>query len=294
MTRMPRIACLAAAALALAAAPSTQAQPATAAASGERNTFKVCQDPNNMPFSNPQGEGIENRIAELFAKDLGLPVSYYSFPQRLAFVRNTLRYKLPGEDFRCDIIMGVPSGFDQVSVTKPYYRSTYALVFPKGGALEGVKSTNDLLSLPPDTLKKLRIGVGDRSPATEWLKRHDLVDQGVPFPMLSPDPGHYPGQLIERELAEGRVDAAIVWGPIAGWFAQRVKNRDLVVVPMVSEKGVKFDFPMAMGVRYGEPQWKQQIEALIEKRRPEIQAILRDFGVPVLELESASATSSAR
>lgn len=290
MTPLPRIVRAAAATLAMAVAPSSWAQPATPSTIGsERTTFKVCQDPNNMPFSNPQGEGIENRIAELFAKDLGLPVSYYSFPQRLAFVRNTLRYKLPGEDFRCDIIMGVPSGFDQVSVTKPYYRSTYALVFPKGGALASVKSTADLLALPADTLKKLRIGVGDRSPATEWLKRHDLVDQGVPFPMLSPDPGHYPGQLIERELAEGRVDAAIVWGPIAGWFAQRVKNRDLVVVPMVSEKGVKFDFPMAMGVRYGEPLWKQQIEALIEKRRPEIQAILRDFGVPVLELESAPA-----
>jgi mxaJ protein len=261
-----------------------------------RTEFKVCQDPNNMPFSNPKGEGIENRIAELFAKDLGLPVSYFSFPQRLAFVRNTLRYKLPGEDFRCDIIMGVPSGFDQVSVTKPYYRSTYALVYPKGGALDGVKSTADLLALPAATLKKLRIGVGDRSPASEWLTRHDLVDQGVPFPMLSPDPEHYPGQLIERELAEGRVDAAIVWGPIAGWFAKRVSNRELVVVPMSSEKGVKFDFPMAMGVRYGEPQWKQQIESLIEKRRPEIQAILRDFGVPTLELESppAATSSSAR
>lgn len=266
----------------LLAAAGAAAQPAA-----QRTEFRVCQDPSNMPFSSTKAQGIENRIAELFAKDLGLPVSYYSFPQRMAFVRNTLRFKLPGEDFRCDIIMGVPAGFDQVSATKPYYRSTYALVYPKGGALDGVKSPAELLALPAATLKKLRIGVGDRSPATEWLARHDLVEQGVPFAMLSPDPEHYPGQLIERELAEGRVDAAIVWGPIAGWFARQVKGRELVVVPMVSEKGVKFDFAMAMGVRYGEPQWKQQIESLIDKRRPDIQAILREYGVPLLELESA-------
>lgn len=271
---------LAAGLLLAAACLLAQAQPAA------RTEFRVCQDPSNMPFSNTQGEGIENRIAELFAKDLGLPVRYYSFPQRMAFVRNTLRYKLPGEDFRCDIILGVPAGFDQVSATRPYYRSTYALVYAKGGALDGVASAEQLLALPRATLDKLRIGVGDRSPATEWLSRHKLVDQGVPFAMLSPDPEHYPGQLIERELAEGRVDAAIVWGPIAGYFARRVSTRPLVVVPLASEKGVKFDFAMAMGVRYGEPQWKQQIETLLDKRRPEILAILRDFGVPLLELES--------
>ena len=256
------------------------------APSAERTEFKVCQDPSNMPFSNTRGEGIENRIAELFAKDLGLPVRYYSFPQRMAFVRNTLRFKLPGEDFRCDIILGVPAGFDQVSATRPYYRSTYSLVYAKGSSLDGVASAEQLLALPREALAKLRIGVGDRSPATEWLARHGLVDQGVPFAMLSPDPEHYPGQLIERELAEGRVDAAIVWGPIAGYFAKRVTTRPLVVVPLASEKGVKFDYAMAMGVRYGEPQWKQQIETLLDKRRPEIQAILRDFGVPMLELES--------
>lgn len=87
-----------------------------------RKAFRVCQDPNNLPFSNVKGEGIENKIAEVFGKALGLPVTYYSFPQRLAFIRNTLRYKLPGQDYPCDIVMGVPAGYDQVSVTKPYYR----------------------------------------------------------------------------------------------------------------------------------------------------------------------------
>jgi hypothetical protein len=128
----------------------------------ERKALRVCQDPNNLPFSNTKGEGIENRIAEVFGKALGLPVTYYSFPQRLAFIRNTLRYKLPGEDYPCDIVMGVPVGFDQVSVTKPYYRSTYALVFARGKGLDEVKSTEDFLELEPARLSKLRIGIYDR------------------------------------------------------------------------------------------------------------------------------------
>jgi hypothetical protein len=106
-----------------------------------RKALRVCQDPNNLPFSNLKGEGYENRIAELFARDLKLPVKYYSFPQRLAFIRNTLRYKLPGEDYPCDVVMGVPAGFDQVSATKPYYRSTYALVYARGRSLDGVKTS---------------------------------------------------------------------------------------------------------------------------------------------------------
>ena len=97
-----------------------------------RTAFRPCIDPGNLPFANIKGEGFENRIAELFAQKLGLPVKNYAFPQRMNFIRNTLRYKLPGEDFRCDIVMSVPAGYDQVSATTPYYRSTYALVYPEG------------------------------------------------------------------------------------------------------------------------------------------------------------------
>lgn len=254
-----------------------------------RKAFRVCQDPNNPPFSSVRGDGFENKIAELFAKDLGLPVEYYSFPQRLAFVRNTLRYKLPGQDYPCDIIMGVPAGFDQVSVTKPYYRSTYALVYAQGRGLDGVKTIEDFLKLERTALSKLRIGLYDRSPASEWLSEHQLVDQGVPYQMLNADPNQYPGEIIEKELANGKIDAAIVWGPIAGYYAQKVTQPRLTVVPLRSERHVKFDFPMAMGVRYGEREWKQQIEALIEKRRPEITAILKDFGVPLVEDDVAGA-----
>ena len=258
-----------------------------AAQDAPRTALRVCQDPNNLPFSNLEGKGIENRIAEVFGKALGLPVTYYSFPQRLAFIRNTLRFKLPGSDYPCDIVMGVPAGYDQVSVTKPYYRSTYALVYVKGKGLDKVASTADFLALEPARLAALRIGVHDRSPASAWLDRHKLVDQGVPYAMMNADPAQYPGEIIEKDLAAGKIDVAIVWGPIAGYFAQRVKTPALAVVPLRSEPGVRFDYQMAMGVRYGEREWKQQVEALIESRRPEIQAILKEYGVPIVDASYA-------
>ncbi|HET9205680.1 MAG TPA: substrate-binding domain-containing protein [Burkholderiaceae bacterium] len=253
-----------------------------------RKELRVCQDPNNLPFSNTRGEGIENRIAEVFGKALGLPVTYYSFPQRLAFIRNTLRYKLPGQDYPCDIVMGVPVGYDQVSVTKPYYRSTYALVFPQGQGLDQVRTAADFLALDRGKLAKMRIGVYDRSPASEWLSKHGLVDSGVPYHIMNADPNQYPGEIIEKDLAGGKLDAAIVWGPIAGYFAKRVQAPKLSVVPLPSEPGVRFDFQMAMGVRYGEREWKQQVESLIDSQQAAITDILREYGVPLLENVAAT------
>ena len=278
----------AAAVLALIVAGGLAVPASAQEAPAPRKAFRVCQDPNNLPFSSVKGTGFENKIAELFAKDLNLPVEYYSFPQRLAFVRNTLRYKLPGQDYPCDIIMGVPAGFDQVSATKPYYRSTYALVFAEGKGMDGVKTVEDFLKLDRAVLDKLRIGLYDRSPASEWLNKHKLVDQGVPYQIMNADPAQYPGEIIEKDLASGKIDAAIVWGPIAGYFAKQVKEPKLTVVPLRSEPGVKFDYAMAMGVRYGERDWKQTVESLIEKRKPEITQILRDYGVPLLEEEPAA------
>ena len=248
-----------------------------------RTALRVCQDPNNLPFSSTRGDGIENRIADVFGKALGLPVSYYSFPQRLAFIRNTLRYKLPGDDYPCDIVMGVPVGFDQVSVTKPYYRSTYALVYPQGRGMDTVKTGEDFLKLDPAKLASLRIGVYDRSPASVWLSKHGLVDRGVPYQIMNADPAQYPGEIIEKDLAAGKIDVAIVWGPIAGYFAKRITAPKLVVVPLKSEPGVQFDFQMAMGVRYGERDWKQQVEGLLESRQAEIAAILAEYGVPLVD-----------
>ena len=286
-SRVPRSGAVLGAALCGCAGAFAQAAAPAASQAAEaphvRQALRVCQDPNNLPFSNTKGEGIENKIAEVFGQALGLPVTYYSFPQRLAFIRNTLRYKLPGEDYPCDIVMGVPVGYYQVSVTKPYYRSTYALVFPKGKGMDDVRSGDDFLHLDPARLHALKVGIYDRSPASDWLAKHKLTDQGVPYQIMNADPDQYPGQIIENDLAHGKIDAAIVWGPIAGYFAKRVKSPQLAVVPLKSEPGVKFDYQMAMGVRYGEREWKQQVENLIATKKPEIQAILKEYGVPVVD-----------
>jgi mxaJ protein len=245
--------------------------------------FRPCIDPSNLPFSNTQGEGFENRIADLFAQKLGLPVRSYAFPQRMNFIRNTLRYKLPGEDFRCDIVMSVPAGYDQASATTPYYRSTYMLVYPKGNGLDQIKTGADLFALPPDVRDKLTVGIFDRSPASIWLARHGMEFQAKPYAMLSPDPEQYPGEIIEKDLAQGKIDAAIVWGPIAGYYAKRVHSLELALVPLKSEPGVKFDYEIAMGVRYGEPQWKATVEKLIADNRAAIAQILQEYNVPLID-----------
>ena len=268
-----------AACAAFSAAPSS-AQQADAEAP---QVFRVCQDPNNLPFSNTKGEGFENRIAERFAGKLGWKLEYYSFPQRLGFIRNTLRFKLPGEEYRCDVVMGVPANYDQAAPTQPYYRSVYTLVVPAGRGMDGVKSVEDFLALPREQLQRLRIGVYDRSPASTWLARHDLVDQGVPYRILNADPEFYPGEIVERDLLEGKIDAAVVWGPIAGFFVKRRPDAGLRLVPLHSEPGVRLDFEIAMGVRHADREWKATLNQLITDNQPQIDAILRDFGVPLLD-----------
>jgi len=249
---------------------------------GAPTAFRPCIDPSNLPFANDRGEGFENHIADLFAQQLGLPVKNYSFPQRMNFVRNTLRYRLPEQDFRCDIVMSVPAGYDQTSTTIPYYRSTYMLVYPRGKGLDSIKTGTDLFALSPQARAKLVIGVYDRSPGSIWLAKHGLEDQAKPYPMMSPDPEMYPGEIIERDLAQGKIDAAIVWGPIAGYYAKRVRTVELVLVPLKSEPGVKFDYEIAMGVRYGEPEWKRTVEKLIAENRSAITQILREYNVPIV------------
>lgn len=258
--------------------------PTLAAADDSRTAFRPCIDPSNLPFANDKGEGFENRIADLFARKLGLPVKSYSFPQRMNFIRNTLRYRLPGEDFRCDIVMSVPADYDQAWATQPYYRSTYALVYPKGNGLDAVKSGSDLFALPADVRNRLRIGFFDKSPAAAWLVKHGMDEKQMkPYPMMSPDPDQYPGQLIDTELAHGKIDAAIVWGPIAGYYAKRVRSPELVVVPLKSEPGIKFDYEIAMGVRRGEGEWKATVEKLIAENQAAIATILRDYHVPLID-----------
>ncbi|HZZ92145.1 MAG TPA: quinoprotein dehydrogenase-associated putative ABC transporter substrate-binding protein [Usitatibacter sp.] len=244
--------------------------------------FRPCVDPNNLPFSDAKGEGYENRIAELFGRSLGIPVKSYQHPMRMNFVRNTLRYKLPDQDYPCDVLMNVPAEFDQAWVTAPYYRSTYVLVYRKGGKLEGVTSGDALFDTFRDAKARPVVGIFDRSPASAWLARHGWEEQARVYHMLSADPEDYPGEIIARDLVHGTIDAAVVWGPIGGYFAKR-SAQPLVVVPLRSEPGVRFDYDMAMGVRYGDREWKGVVERLIVENKAAITAILREYNVPLLD-----------
>lgn len=164
----------------------------------------------------------------------------------------------------------------------------------RGRGLDQVRTAEDFLALDAARRQRLRIGLFDQGPGTEWVKRHGLVDQTIPYHLMNADPGQYPGEIIEKDLASGKIDAAVVWGPIGGYFAQRVKSPQLTVVPLKSEPGIKFDYQMAMGVRYGEPDWKRQVEGLIDSQREAIQAILKEFGVPVVDESFANPLNDAR
>ena len=254
----------------------------------ERTAFKVCADPNNLPFSNKNGEGFENRLAELLAADLGLPVEYTWFPQRLGFVRNTLRSQsATGEGYKCDIVMGQPHGYELTITTKPYYRSTYALVYVRGRGLDDVQSLRDLANLDEARKQKLRIGAFERSPGIAWLNKQNMLDQLVPYPAMSGDPAAYPGQLVDTELVQERIDVAILWGPIAGYFADKVQDLELVVIPMLSEEDIRFHFAISAGMRFGEGDWKREVEALLDKNADKIQALLKEYHVPLVSEEGS-------
>lgn len=261
---------------------------AQTAAEEPTKTFKVCRDPNNLPFSNSSNEGYEDKIAQVLADSAGRKLEFYDFASRFNFIRNTLKFKLPGEDYRCDVVIGVPAGFDQVSATKPYFRSTYALVIPQGRGLDAVKTVDDFLALPKSKLNKLHIGVIDRSPASNWLVNHGLLEQGIPYRLLVADLDQTAGGIIENDLVGGKIDVAVIWGPIAGYYARRNPETHFTVIPMKSENGVKFEFDIAMGVRYGEKEWKQQVEQLIETNKPKILSILADYGVPAFDVPAAT------
>ena len=252
-------------------------------ASGEQ-VLRVCEDPNNLPFSNRTGEGFENKIAELLARELGWTLEYTWFPQRMGFIRNTLRSRDPDSNrFKCDLVMGVPVGFELAATTKPYYRSTYALVYAKGKGLDGVTAPEALLQVEPGKLKSLKLGVFDQTPPVDWLLKHNLYDQAVSYQRQSGDPERYPGEIVEKDLRNGVVDVAFVWGPIAGYFAKSAASAPVVVVPFKPDPEMHFDYRIAMGVRFGEREWKEKIERLIDANRPRIRAILDAYGVPQLD-----------
>ena len=245
--------------------------------------LKVCDDPNNLPFSNDKGEGFENKIAGILARDLGLSLEVFHYPQRINIVRNTIRYKLPNEsEYRCDLLIGVPSDFTAVATTQPYFRSTYVLVYAKGRKIDAA-SAEQFLALGKSVLSGLKIGVYERTPAVDWLKKHDLLDRAMPYRLLNADPNHYPGKIIDDDLVNGKIDAAVVWGPIGGYFAKRIATPELVVVPLKSEPGVRMDFGVAMGVRQGEKAWRSVIQQALDQSRDDIAQLLAEYGIPLVD-----------
>ena len=250
----------------------------------EREAFRVCADPNNLPFSHRNESGFENRLAELWAERLGLEVQYTWFPQRIGFVRNTLRSKNENNEYKCDVVMGVVEGYELLQTTKAYYRSTYALVYVKGRALDDVRSAEDFLNLPDERKASLRIGAFDRTPGPAWLSRHGMLRQMRAYQAMSGDPEAYPGEILEKALVGEDVDAVIIWGPIAGYFAKQADDAEMAIIPLSSEPGVKFDFQISAGVRHGESEAKAELERLMDETSGEIHALLQSYNVPLLEV----------
>ena len=251
---------------------------------GQDKVLRVCQDPNNLPLSNRAQAGFENKIAALFAQELGWKLEYTWYPQRMGFIRNTLRAKEENSDrFKCDLVIGVAKGFDLAATTRPYYRSTYAMAYVKDKGLDRVRSLDDLLALDAGQRKKLRFGAFAGSPVTDWLLQNGLMEQVTWYQSQTGDAEQYPGEIIEKDLASGKIDVAFAWGPIAGYFAKNTRTAPIVAIPLVSRPGMKFDFEIAMAVRHADKDFRQRIDALIVANEAKIQAILAQYGVPLLE-----------
>ena len=248
------------------------------------SVLRVCADPDNLPLSNRQGEGYENKIAEALARDLGRRVEYTFFPQRMGFVRNTLRHKdETTKQFHCDVIIGVPKGYELTATTRPYMRSTYALLFNARKEFANLRTADDLMKLPPDQLHSLRIGVFGKSPGTDWLLRHKLLDKAVMYAAQSGDPAENPAHVIEQDLGAGKIDLAILWGPMAGFLVQRHAAPAWRAVPFMPDPAIRFDYQIAMGVRFGEKQWQSVLDQWIADHQGTVDEILTSFRVPLLD-----------
>lgn len=279
LRRMAQGGCIGALTMLCVLAPQAWAQQDDANA----RVLRVCQDPNNLPLSSRDGTGLENRIAQLFADKLGWKLEHTWYPQRMGFIRNTLKAKLPDSDrYKCDLVTGVAAGFDMGMTTKPYYRSTYAMAYVKGKGLDSVHVPEDLLKLDPARLKTLRIGAFVRTPAVDWLLRHGLIDQMVSYQHQTGDPEQYTGEVVDHDLANGKIDVVIAWGPIVGYFAKHAKpEAPMAVVPFHADgSGLRYDFDIAMAVRHGDKALRDRIDGLIDSSRPEIAALLQEYGVP--------------
>ncbi|WP_147426055.1 substrate-binding domain-containing protein [Teichococcus wenyumeiae] len=241
--------------------------------------LRVCADPANLPFSNEKGEGFENRIAQIMGDTLGLPVRTIFFPQVQGFVRNTLGLR------RCDLVMGTVASDEVMQNTNPYYHTTYVAVF-----------RNDSPAPPEDfadpAQRALRFGVVARTPPVDLLARAGLLDRTRSYALVVDTRVEAPAAQMLRDLAAGEIDVALVWGPIAG-YQIHVQHLPLTMRALPSAPGAaRMDYRITMGVRANEPQWRRRVNAAIRDRQAEITAVLRDFGVPLLDASGRISTTT--
>ena len=247
--------------------------------------FRVCADPLHPPYSSKALDGFENKIAALFAKELNQQLEYYWFPQRIGFIRNTLKSQIDNtEQYKCDVVMGLPVGFDFAKTTKPYYHSTYALVIAKGRGWDDISKPSQLSNLSLQREESLKIAMFDRGPGTTWLQKSGLLDQGIPYQTMTGDDKNNVAMQVEKDLKAGKIDMVILWGPMAGYVASQSPEGSYNIIPMQSTPGMKFDFSMAMGIRYGDNKRKEMLEGLIDKNKERIQAIISEYNIPLLAI----------
>lgn len=233
--------------------------------------LRVCADPRNLPFSNERGEGFENKLAELFAEKLQKKLDYMYFPQAAGFVRMTLAAH------RCDVIMGFPQGDDLVQGTNPYYRTAYALVAKQGSGLD------DVAALEDQRLKGKHIGVVAGTPPATNMAAYGLITNAKPYPLMIDTRLDSSAVAMIKDLMAGEIDAGVLWGPMAGYYAKQA-NPPLHVTPLVKEtSGPRLTYRIGMGVRPADQNWKRLLNRLIQENQSMINKILLDFGVPLLD-----------
>jgi quinoprotein dehydrogenase-associated probable ABC transporter substrate-binding protein len=240
-----------------------------------QRVLRVCADPNNLPFSNTRLEGFENRLAELVAREMRAKLVYTWWAQRRGFIRNTLKAD------KCDVVMGVPSSFEMALTTRPYYRSTYVFVSRRD---RGVR----VASFDDPALRRLKIGVqilGDdyaNAPPAHALAARGMVDNIVGYTVYGDYRRDNPPAEIVHAVARGDVDLAVVWGPLAGYFAPRepVALALTPVSPQIDLPFLPFVYDISMGVRRGDTALRDELDRILERRRRDIDAILDRYGVP--------------
>jgi quinoprotein dehydrogenase-associated probable ABC transporter substrate-binding protein len=240
--------------------------------------LRVCADPDNMPLSNKKGEGFEQKIAELVAKDWNSKIEYAWWPVRRGFFSRALNGRY------CDVAIEAPSGLDMAGVTKPYFRSGYVFVTRKDRNL-------DIKTLADPRLKKLKIGVNilnsdaENTPPAMALSRYGVVGNLTGYYTFYTDSVR-PEDIINA-VAKKEIDVAIVWGPLAGYFVRQAEA-PLSMQPL-PERDSLSDFPfqynIGMGVRRRDRALRDSLQSVLDRRRPEIEGILRQYGVPVFPVK---------